>query len=70
MTCSRNNAFRLFFMLRRFPGESEGKKRKLHEAGASVLVYTSLFVGSVATICSTCFVIRYFVVSFCILPRL
>ncbi|KAI7751044.1 hypothetical protein M8C21_032064 [Ambrosia artemisiifolia] len=40
---------RLFFMLRRYPVESEGKRRKLHE------------VGSVATICFTFFVVRYFV---------
>ncbi|PIA57276.1 hypothetical protein AQUCO_00600186v1 [Aquilegia coerulea] len=41
---------RLFFMLRRFPIESKGRRKKLHE------------VGSVTAICFTCFVIRCFVV--------
>ncbi|KAK8708127.1 hypothetical protein V6N13_059172 [Hibiscus sabdariffa] len=41
---------RLFFMLRRFPIESKGRRKKLHE------------VGSVTTICFTCFLIRCFVV--------
>ncbi|KAL8461391.1 hypothetical protein ACS0TY_032748 [Phlomoides rotata] len=43
---------RLFFMLRRFPIESKGRRNKLHE------------VGSVTAICFTCFLIRCFVVSF------
>nr|GLL45691.1 tobamovirus multiplication protein 1-like isoform X1 [Ipomoea trifida] len=43
---------RLFFMLRRFPIESKGRRKKLHE------------VGSVTAICFTCFVIRCFVVIF------
>nr|KAJ0208888.1 hypothetical protein LSAT_V11C400180360 [Lactuca sativa] len=37
---------RLFFMLRRFPIESKGRRKKLHE------------VGSVTAICFTCFVVR------------
>ncbi|MED6143892.1 E3 ubiquitin-protein ligase tom1 [Stylosanthes scabra] len=37
---------RLFFMLRRFPIESKGRRKKLHE------------VGFVTGICSTCFLIR------------
>ncbi|PKI61010.1 tobamovirus multiplication protein 1-like [Punica granatum] len=37
---------RLFFMLRRFPIESKGRRKKLHE------------VGSVTAICFTCFIIR------------
>ncbi|KAM7525221.1 hypothetical protein LguiA_015123 [Lonicera macranthoides] len=41
---------RLFVMLRRFPIESKGRRKKLHE------------VGSVTAICFTCFVIRCFVV--------
>ncbi|XP_075505516.1 tobamovirus multiplication protein 1-like [Primulina tabacum] len=41
---------RLFFMLRRFPIESRGRRKKLHE------------VGSVTAICFTCFLIRCFVV--------
>ncbi|KAL3742142.1 hypothetical protein ACJRO7_017601 [Eucalyptus globulus] len=41
---------RLFFMLRRFPIESKGRRKKLHE------------VGSVTAICFTCFLIRSFVV--------
>ncbi|GLT29379.1 hypothetical protein SLA2020_042510 [Shorea laevis] len=41
---------RLFFMLRRFPIESKGRRKKLHE------------VGSVTGICFTCFLIRCFVV--------
>ncbi|KAI3498900.1 hypothetical protein L1887_34686 [Cichorium endivia] len=40
---------RLFFMLRRFPIESKGRRKKLHE------------VGSVTAICFTCFVVRCFV---------
>ncbi|KAL5578875.1 hypothetical protein UlMin_011317 [Ulmus minor] len=40
---------RLFFMLRRFPIESKGRRKKLHE------------VGSVTAICFTCFLIRCFV---------
>uniref|UniRef100_A0A6N2KX43 THH1/TOM1/TOM3 domain-containing protein n=1 Tax=Salix viminalis TaxID=40686 RepID=A0A6N2KX43_SALVM len=40
----------LFFMLRRFPIESKGRRKKLHE------------VGSVTAICFTCFLIRCFVV--------
>ncbi|XP_043692345.1 tobamovirus multiplication protein 1-like [Telopea speciosissima] len=39
---------RLFFMLRRFPIESKGRRKKLHE------------VGSVTAICFTCFLIRCF----------
>ncbi|XP_039167474.1 uncharacterized protein LOC108958988 [Eucalyptus grandis] len=39
---------RLFFMLRRFPIESKGRRKKLHE------------VGSVTAICFTCFLIRSF----------
>ncbi|XP_029123861.1 tobamovirus multiplication protein 1 isoform X2 [Elaeis guineensis] len=42
---------RLFFMLRRFPIESKGRQKKLNE------------VGSVTTICCTCFLIRCFVVA-------
>ncbi|ONK65490.1 uncharacterized protein A4U43_C07F37640 [Asparagus officinalis] len=41
---------RLFFMLRRFPIESKGRRKKLHE------------VGSVTAICCTCFLVRCFVV--------
>ncbi|XP_073302699.1 tobamovirus multiplication protein 1-like isoform X1 [Primulina huaijiensis] len=41
---------RLFFMPRRFPIESRGRRKKLHE------------VGSVTAICFTCFLIRCFVV--------
>ncbi|KAA8515491.1 hypothetical protein F0562_018898 [Nyssa sinensis] len=41
---------RLFFMLRRFPIESKGRRKKLHE------------VGSVTAICFICFLIRCFVV--------
>lgn len=41
---------RLFFMLRRFPIESKGRRKKLHE------------VGYVTAICCTCFLIRCFVV--------
>ncbi|XP_010276045.1 PREDICTED: tobamovirus multiplication protein 1 [Nelumbo nucifera] len=41
---------RLFIMLRRFPIESKGRRKKLNE------------VGSVTTICFTCFLIRCFVV--------
>ncbi|CAA7392167.1 unnamed protein product [Spirodela intermedia] len=41
---------RLFCMLRRFPIESKGRRKKLHE------------VGSVTGICFTCFLIRCFVV--------
>ncbi|CAN4078329.1 unnamed protein product [Withania somnifera] len=43
---------RLFLMLRRFPIESKGRRKKLHE------------VGSVTAICFTCFLIRCFVVVF------
>ncbi|CAL9106492.1 unnamed protein product [Musa acuminata var. zebrina] len=42
---------RLFFMLRRFPIESKGRRKKLNE------------VGSVTAICCTCFLIRCFVVA-------
>ncbi|KAK9133454.1 hypothetical protein Scep_012982 [Stephania cephalantha] len=38
-------------MLRRFPIESKGRRKKLHE------------VGSVTAICFTCFLIRCFVVA-------
>ncbi|CAA2992465.1 tobamovirus multiplication protein 1 [Olea europaea var. sylvestris] len=41
---------RLFLMLRRFPIESKGRRKKLHE------------VGFVTAICFTCFLIRCFVV--------
>ncbi|KAG6416507.1 hypothetical protein SASPL_123937 [Salvia splendens] len=41
---------RLFIMLRRFPIESKGRRKKLYE------------VGSVTAICFTCFLIRCFVV--------
>ncbi|CAL9775452.1 tobamovirus multiplication protein 1-like [Musa acuminata AAA Group] len=41
---------RLFLMLRRFPIESKGRRKKLHE------------VGSVTAICFTCFLVRCFVV--------
>ncbi|XP_056171780.1 tobamovirus multiplication protein 1-like isoform X2 [Syzygium oleosum] len=41
---------RLFSMLRRFPIESKGRRKKLHE------------VGSVTAICFTCFIIRCTVV--------
>lgn len=41
---------RLFFMLRRFPIESKGRRKKLHE------------VGSVTTICFICFLVRCIVV--------
>ncbi|XP_076941916.1 tobamovirus multiplication protein 1-like [Bidens hawaiensis] len=40
---------RLFIMLRRFPIESKGRQKKLHE------------VGSVTGICFTCFLVRGFV---------
>ncbi|KAI3800299.1 hypothetical protein L1987_28386 [Smallanthus sonchifolius] len=40
---------RLFIMLRRFPIESKGRQKKLHE------------VGSVTGICFTCFLVRCFV---------
>ncbi|KAL8228280.1 hypothetical protein R6Q57_015864 [Mikania cordata] len=40
---------RLFFMLRRFPIESKGRRKKLHE------------VGSVTAICFTCFAVRCFI---------
>ncbi|XP_031499735.1 tobamovirus multiplication protein 1 isoform X1 [Nymphaea colorata] len=43
---------RLFMMLRRFPIESKGRRKKLHEQ-----------VGSVTAICFTCFLIRCFVVA-------
>ncbi|MQM02507.1 hypothetical protein Taro_035275 [Colocasia esculenta] len=43
---------RLFCMLRRFPIESKGRRKKLHE------------VGSVTAICFTCFLIRCIVVVF------
>ncbi|KAJ4981171.1 hypothetical protein NE237_032008 [Protea cynaroides] len=42
---------RLFFMMRRFPLVSKGRRKKLHE------------VGWVTAICFTCFVIRCFVVA-------
>lgn len=42
---------RLFFMLRRFPIESKGRRKKLNE------------VGFVTAICFTCFVVRCIVVS-------
>ncbi|GAB2277810.1 E3 ubiquitin-protein ligase tom1 [Dionaea muscipula] len=42
---------RLFFMLRRFPIESKGRRQKLHE------------VGSVTAICFTCFLIRCLMVA-------
>ncbi|KAK9673926.1 hypothetical protein RND81_12G199100 [Saponaria officinalis] len=42
---------RLFFMLRRFPIESKGRRKKLHE------------VGSITAICFTCFLIRCFMVA-------
>ncbi|CAF2149049.1 unnamed protein product [Brassica napus] len=42
---------RLFVMLKRFPIESNGRKKKLHEV-----------VGSVTAICFTCFLIRCIVV--------
>ncbi|PIN21142.1 hypothetical protein CDL12_06161 [Handroanthus impetiginosus] len=41
---------RLFMMLRRFPIESKGRRKKLNE------------VGSVTAICFTCFLVRCFVV--------
>ncbi|XP_042378395.1 tobamovirus multiplication protein 1-like [Zingiber officinale] len=41
---------RLFFLLRRFPIESKGRRKKLHE------------VGYVTAICFACFLIRCFVV--------
>lgn len=41
---------RLFIMLRRFPIESKGRRKKLYE------------VGSVTAICFTCFLVRCFVV--------
>lgn len=41
---------RLFLMLRRFPIESKGRRKKLYE------------VGSVTAICCTCFLVRCFVV--------
>ncbi|CAN6452256.1 unnamed protein product [Victoria cruziana] len=43
---------RLFMMLRRFPIESKGRRKKLHEQ-----------VGSVTAICFFCFLIRCFVVA-------
>uniref|UniRef100_A0A0D6QTE7 THH1/TOM1/TOM3 domain-containing protein n=1 Tax=Araucaria cunninghamii TaxID=56994 RepID=A0A0D6QTE7_ARACU len=42
---------RFFLMLRRFPIESTGRRKKLHE------------VGAVTAICFTCFLIRCFVVA-------
>ncbi|KAH9624706.1 hypothetical protein KSS87_008116 [Heliosperma pusillum] len=42
---------RLFFMLRRFPIESKGRRKKLHE------------VGSITAICFVCFLIRCFMVA-------
>lgn len=42
---------RLFFMLRRFPIESKGRRKKLHE------------VGTVTAICFTAFLIRCFMVA-------
>uniref|UniRef100_A0A0D3FKH1 THH1/TOM1/TOM3 domain-containing protein n=1 Tax=Oryza barthii TaxID=65489 RepID=A0A0D3FKH1_9ORYZ len=42
---------RLFFMLRRFPIESKGRRKKLYE------------VGTVTAICFTCFLIRCIVVA-------
>ncbi|XP_010538703.1 PREDICTED: tobamovirus multiplication protein 1-like [Tarenaya hassleriana] len=42
---------RLFSMLRRFPIESKGRRKKLHE------------VGSVTAICFTCFLVRCIVVA-------
>ncbi|KAG8062917.1 hypothetical protein GUJ93_ZPchr0003g17641 [Zizania palustris] len=42
---------RLFFMLRRFPIESKGRRKKLYE------------VGTVTAICCTCFLIRCIVVA-------
>ncbi|KAK6133298.1 hypothetical protein DH2020_032961 [Rehmannia glutinosa] len=48
--CTNFPLSRLFFMLRRFPIESKGRRKKLHE------------VGSVTAICFTCFLIRCFVV--------
>lgn len=42
---------RLFFMLRRFPIESKGRRKKLHE------------VGSVTAVCFACFLLRCFVVA-------
>ncbi|KAI7985094.1 Tobamovirus multiplication protein 1 [Camellia lanceoleosa] len=47
---------RLFFMLRRFPIESTGRRKKLHEVSVN---------GSrlVTGICCTCFLIRCFVVT-------
>lgn len=41
---------RLFFMLKRFPIESKGRRKKLHE------------VGFVTAICCTCFLVRCFMV--------
>ncbi|KAG1368285.1 Cysteine desulfuration protein sufE [Cocos nucifera] len=41
---------RLFFLLKRFPIESKGRRKKLHE------------VGSVTAICFTCFLIKCTVV--------
>ncbi|KAK4485091.1 hypothetical protein RD792_007700 [Penstemon davidsonii] len=56
---------RLFFMLRRFPIESKGRRKKLHEVCA-YLSYCNwkgaYLVGSVTAICFTCFLIRCFVV--------
>uniref|UniRef100_A0A0E0D2U2 THH1/TOM1/TOM3 domain-containing protein n=3 Tax=Oryza TaxID=4527 RepID=A0A0E0D2U2_9ORYZ len=43
---------RLFFMLRRFPIESKGRRKKLYEV-----------VGTVTAICFTCFLIRCIVVA-------
>ncbi|TKY59497.1 Tobamovirus multiplication protein 1 [Spatholobus suberectus] len=43
---------RLFFLLRRFPIESRGRQKKLYE------------VGSVTTICCTCFMIRCVLLAF------
>ncbi|KAH9748099.1 Tobamovirus multiplication protein 1 [Citrus sinensis] len=64
---------RLFFMLRRFPIESKGRRKKLHEVVVSVPAHACVYsfcvtinmvveVGSVTAICFTCFLIRCFVV--------
>ncbi|KAH9748104.1 Tobamovirus multiplication protein 1 [Citrus sinensis] len=63
---------RLFFMLRRFPIESKGRRKKLHEVVVSVPAHACVYsfcvtinmvveVGSVTAICFTCFLIRCFV---------
>jgi hypothetical protein len=48
---------RLFLMLRRFPIESKGRRKKLRE------------VGCVTAICFTCFTIRSFIMAFSVFDK-